>query len=124
MAAAAASSAPAQSIPFRTVPVDAGVDWLRLVVGLLVCLALLAAALYVLRRRMGVSAAPTGQATRVVSQTFLAPGQHLVVVEFGEEQLLLARTKDSVSLLRARPIERSFPPVASPAPTVRVEHST
>lgn len=88
--------------PALAAPPDTGSALLQMALSLTLVLALLIGSLWLLRR-FRVGQGSSASMLRVVASTAVGPREHVVVVEVGDEWLVLGVAPGNVRLLRALP---------------------
>jgi flagellar biogenesis protein FliO len=103
---AIAADVPTSQIPYKQDKTSAESDFSRVALGLTGCLLLLAGAVYVIRRRLGLTL-PTGQVKklRIVETHRLNPRSSLYVIEFAGKYHVLAQGEQGVHCVVSTPIE-------------------
>ncbi|NBS94049.1 MAG: flagellar biosynthetic protein FliO [Betaproteobacteria bacterium] len=94
-------------------PPDTGSAMLQMVLSLLLVLALVVGSLTLLRR-LRPGGLHSGATLRVVASTAVGPRESVVVVELGDEWLVLGVAPGAVRLLQSRP--RGTTPATTPEP--------
>lgn len=99
----------AKAIPFKTAPTNATGDPLQLIAGFAVCLLVLIAIIYLLRRRLRSTRLLTGEKKqiRIAESQRLGARSTLHVVEFSGKRYLLAQTEQNVSCIAAEQINEA-----------------
>ena len=90
------------SAPASAAPPEAGSALLQMALSLTLVLALLVGSLWLLRR-LRIGQGGQGSAVRVVASAAVGPRERVVVVELGDEWLVLGVGSGNVRLLQTRP---------------------
>jgi len=113
--AGATAVAPLAALAAQPAATQIGTSLLQVALALALVLALLAGALFVLRRLAAPRRAAAG-ALRIVGATSLGPRERVVLVEIGETWLVLGVAPGRVSALHSLPRLAQNTPETGPAP--------